>query len=72
MRNMKIKVENNLGEIVGFLKTKGYILNFQLTKNPTWITVNEFGSIGFFSFNPSDEIFKLISLNELKDVQNAK
>lgn len=69
MRNMKIKVENNLDEIVAELERFGCALNFQLTRNPTWVTVNVFSGVGFFSFEPSDSFFKLTTLAELKEMQ---
>lgn len=69
MRNMKIPVENNLDEIVGELKRLGY--KKDLIKGRKWVMCHE---LGYFSIHDHNYDFnvKLTTLDELKEMQNAK
>lgn len=74
MRNMKIKVENNLGEIVVELERIGYVCNFETGRDKRIIYTFNTGFFGLYSNNAKTDSSNNIptTLAELKEMQNAK
>lgn len=72
MRNMKIKVENNLDEIVATLESKGYKA-FNITAispRHDWIVAGDDGfTVGWFDASGlCNKVFPLTTLDELRSM----
>ena len=66
-KNMKIKVENNLDEIVGELERLGYKKNCNLTNGINWIVCFECGFYcQYGKMNAFNKV--LTTLDELKEM----
>ena len=70
MKNMKIKVENNLDEIVGELERLGYKKHiWEHLINTGYVVAFESGVYTNVDFNPVNEIYALTTLAELKEMK---
>ena len=68
-KNMKIKVENNLDEIVGRLERLGYKKHiWEHLINTEYVVAFESGIYTNADFNPVNEIYALTTLAELKEM----
>ena len=69
MRNMKIKVENNLNDIVEELERLGYGSCFLSMQYNNFIICRDFGV--FFDSDGDNYDFPITTLAELKEIQDA-
>ena len=70
-KNMKIKVENNLGEIVFELERLGYKWSINSNHSKTTDVILTFSDGLFDYFYGSYRHYDLITLAELKEMKNA-
>ena len=71
MKNMKIKVENNLDEIVGELERLGYVIEIKTAKKPKSICTYEDGTYHVYMQEAKNKIGKPTTLAELKEMNKC-